>query len=100
MTEPCDDGNVVSGDGCSSVCTVETDYSCVNGSLTSRSICVYVGYLSLKLVDILKVVGANQAHILLDLSPSTIRSLTRMDFNKYLVLSVSSSRLLYESGLS
>lgn len=51
-------------------------------------------------MDILKVVGANQAHILLDLSPSTIRSLTRMDFNKYLVLSVSSSRLLYESGLS
>ena len=26
--EECDDGNLVSGDGCNDSCTVENDYSC------------------------------------------------------------------------
>jgi cysteine-rich repeat protein len=42
-TSYCDDGNVRSGDGCSSICQVETKYKCEKGSKTSRSICVYVG---------------------------------------------------------
>lgn len=42
-TSYCDDGNVVSSDGCSSICQVETNYKCENGSKTSRSVCVYIG---------------------------------------------------------
>jgi len=30
-TENCDDGNIVSGDGCSATCTVETPYTCALG---------------------------------------------------------------------
>ena len=33
--EDCDDGNSRNGDGCSSDCTVEKDYVCVGGNLTS-----------------------------------------------------------------
>ena len=29
-TEECDDGNFVSGDGCSSVCMIETGWTCIN----------------------------------------------------------------------
>ena len=35
-TETCDDGNIASGDGCSSNWTVETGYICTGGSSTSK----------------------------------------------------------------
>jgi cysteine-rich repeat protein len=44
---PCDDGNTVSGDGCSSVCQIETNYSCRNLSPTSPSECSYNQPLSI-----------------------------------------------------
>lgn len=50
VSEPCDDGNVINGDGCTSSCVVEDNYSCVNGSLSSASVCVYVGPMSFELV--------------------------------------------------
>ena len=31
VSETCDDGNVVSGDGCSSTCLVESGYTCNGG---------------------------------------------------------------------
>eukprot|EP00960_Hanusia_phi_P038060 753264-Hanusia_phi.AAC.3 len=37
--EQCDDGNTVSGDGCSNVCTVEAGYSCTGGSSSSPDTC-------------------------------------------------------------
>ncbi len=43
----CDDGNLIDGDGCSSTCTVEYDFTCVDGSPTSVSICSYSGPISL-----------------------------------------------------
>eukprot|EP00347_Sterkiella_histriomuscorum_P013733 403363576 len=36
----CDDGNVVSGDGCSKICDIETGWTCSGGSPTSRDACV------------------------------------------------------------
>lgn len=40
-TYQCDDGNTVSGDGCSSVCMIESGFSCVNSnSTTPASTCV------------------------------------------------------------
>ncbi len=38
----CDDGNVRDGDGCSSVCHVEDEFICVNGSATSKDVCFQV----------------------------------------------------------
>ncbi len=35
--EECDDGNVASGDGCSSECTVEIGYSCSGGSYNNSA---------------------------------------------------------------
>jgi cysteine-rich repeat protein len=31
---PCDDGNLLDGDGCSKTCQIEQDYDCVGGSAT------------------------------------------------------------------
>jgi cysteine-rich repeat protein len=39
----CDDGNTLKGDGCSSNCTIENRYDCVNGTPTAPSICTYNG---------------------------------------------------------
>lgn len=39
FTQACDDGNKVDGDGCSSVCTVESGYICQGGSSISTDIC-------------------------------------------------------------
>ena len=35
----CDDGNTVSGDGCSSDCTIETNWTCSGGGITTRDSC-------------------------------------------------------------
>lgn len=40
FTLPCDDGNLVDGDGCSATCQVETGYACTN--TPAPSVCVYV----------------------------------------------------------
>ncbi|CAG9327427.1 unnamed protein product [Blepharisma stoltei] len=36
----CDDGNNRSGDGCSSVCIVETGWSCSGGTYTTNDVCI------------------------------------------------------------
>ena len=33
----CDDGNSVNSDGCSSICAVETGWTCTSGSATTAS---------------------------------------------------------------
>ena len=35
----CDDGNTVSGDGCSSVCNIEVGWSCGEGSMAKFDLC-------------------------------------------------------------
>jgi len=42
-TLSCDDGNLINGDGCSSKCQIEADYTCVGGSTTSASACSFSG---------------------------------------------------------
>jgi cysteine-rich repeat protein len=36
--EQCDDGNLTNGDGCTSTCTVETDFLCAQGPISSCSL--------------------------------------------------------------
>lgn len=59
LNENCDDGNVISGDGCSSTCQVETNYNCVNGTVTTPSVCVYVGAITVSLTNIVKSSATN-----------------------------------------
>ena len=35
----CDDGNTLSGDGCSSKCTVEAGFACSGGSALTSDVC-------------------------------------------------------------
>jgi cysteine-rich repeat protein len=70
ITEDCDDGNILSGDGCSPNCTVEADYSCSGGSLYHRSVCAYSSPMSLSLVEVRRAVGSNSATITLSLAPN------------------------------
>ncbi len=37
--EECDDGNTISGDGCSNYCQVETNFKCMSNSVSAPSIC-------------------------------------------------------------
>ena len=62
--EECDDGNVVGGDGCSSVCAVEALHSCVNNaSLSSLSICYYSGVVSMSIDYVYKVPLENRVEL-------------------------------------
>ena len=38
----CDDGNTESGDGCSSVCTIESGWTCYGSSYTTKDTCYKV----------------------------------------------------------
>ena len=35
----CDDGNIISGDGCSSECMIEENFLCVGGTFESQDSC-------------------------------------------------------------
>jgi cysteine-rich repeat protein len=37
--EACDDSNLLSGDGCSSACTIESGFGCTGGSLRNKDVC-------------------------------------------------------------
>jgi cysteine-rich repeat protein len=50
----CDDGNTVDGDGCDSVCKIETGFQCVNGTTTTPSICSSGASPSMKLIETVK----------------------------------------------
>ena len=45
-TDACDDGNSVSGDGCSSSCTIEKDFTCEK-NLALLSSCYFIGNLTI-----------------------------------------------------
>ena len=38
----CDDGNTVSGDGCSKLCSIETGYVCSGGTTTTKDTCTEI----------------------------------------------------------
>ena len=50
-SESWDDGNTSNGDGCSSLCIVETDYSCSGGSTTSKDVCFRWYYYNQKCIQ-------------------------------------------------
>ena len=62
-TLPCDDGNLINGDGCSSTCQIETDYTCVGGSTTSASACSFSGTININIVSMTKDPSANKVYL-------------------------------------
>jgi len=83
----CDDGNTVSGDGCSSVCAIEPFYQCYNASNTSPSVCVYLGKpLQISLQSIRRNTSANEGLFSFKITPP-LSSLSKMDFGSFLSLS-------------
>lgn len=62
VLEQCDDGNVVSGDGCSSTCTVESGFSCYNqvvNTTNTYSQCFWTDPITFSNVWIRKYEGNN-----------------------------------------
>jgi cysteine-rich repeat protein len=75
----CDDGNNISGDGCSEACTIEKYYLCVNGSVTSASQCIYHRYdLVLSLTKADRLSGSNQGVFTFQLAP-LLYSFSKLD---------------------
>ena len=46
---PCDDGNNINNDGCSSTCEVETNYRCIREGIDTFSSCVFAAEVTLVL---------------------------------------------------
>lgn len=84
--EGCDDGNTVSGDGCSSACTVETNWSCV-GTLAQGSTCKINIEVSLNYVGTLRDTSSNRADIYFTLTPYFDEFL-KVDYNSILFTSL------------
>ena len=76
----CDDGNLISGDGCSASCEVENYYRCENGSILSASSCFYTGVsLKTELSSTIRSEGLNQGVFRFRLYPALL-ALEKVDF--------------------
>jgi cysteine-rich repeat protein len=79
-TLECDDGNTISGDGCSQNCGVEKDFTCVGGSTTSPSLCSYSGPIIITISSFIKDPAKNIVYLQSTISPN-LTSLASLDFN-------------------
>ena len=98
----CDDSNLIDGDGCSSLCQVQAEYSCSGGSSTSPSSCTYQGIpLTIELKSIRRSEGLNQGIFRFTITPSLL-VLNSMDFSNYVSFICNStysvSDISYSSG--
>ena len=103
MTYECDDGNNLDGDGCSSFCTVETNFRCYNGSSTSRSLCYYSGSpLKLSTHSILKADEENQGIFKFNVYPPLF-TINQMHLNSHVFLdcnaTYTTSSISYTNGV-
>jgi len=90
-TNRCDDGNLISGDGCSSVCKIEPFFGCFGGNASQASLCKYIGNnIAISLVDTQKNGNANQAIFTFTVDPA-IPQLSQMDLSKYFSFSCNCS---------
>jgi cysteine-rich repeat protein len=99
----CDDGNTVNGDGCSSVCQVEEQYRCENGSSTTPSACYYIGSpLTLELLSTRRTEGLNQGVFEFGLFPPLL-TVGDLNLSHYLAFTCQSAytiaSLEYRSGV-
>ena len=84
FTQPCDDGNLLDGDGCSSSCAVEPDYVCKDGSAAAASRCVYEGMVKLQLLCVYKGEVLNTGKALFQISPF-VSNIAKMNLSESLL---------------
>lgn len=78
-TQACNDGNYVNGDGCSSTCQVEKNYSCVN-TAGAVSICRISVPVNLTYVGTIRDTSSNSAINYFTILPF-YSAFTRINFN-------------------
>lgn len=74
----CDDGNTLSGDGCSATCEVENNYLCQGGTPTTPSQCTFRVDINI-VVESMRGLGGNSGRLTLSLTPPT-DLFAQMDF--------------------
>lgn len=84
----CDDGNNIDGDGCSSTCFIEQNYSCVGGDSTFRSVCSYNQPILMTLTNSLKKIKENQISLTFTLQPA-LKDLNSVDFSQVITTNIS-----------
>ena len=102
LTNECDDGNNLNGDGCSSTCQVEISYRCYNRSTNSSSVCVYEGIpLIVSLNSSRKTEGENQGFFQFSIYPPLL-NINRMNLSSHVSFDCDStynvSDVAYSSG--
>lgn len=91
---PCDDGNTVSGDGCSSTCSIEANYTCQGGSTTTASICSYNQPITLTLLSTTKNLTDNIVYFDIQISPP-ISALNGLNFSSVLTSNLTGANLTF-----
>ena len=85
-SEACDDGNLVNGDGCSSTCQIEANYSCF-AFPGQPSTCSYSQPLNFSLSGVVKSPNANTVSFNFDIGPM-LPSLSSINFSQLIQTSV------------
>jgi len=74
----------VSGDGCTSTCTIESGFHCLGGSKTHESTCYYVlNDITLTVVDMDKIDFLNEGKFIFQITPA-IGLFDKMNFSSLL----------------
>jgi cysteine-rich repeat protein len=79
----CDDGNSDDGDGCSATCTIETNFTCKDGSPTTPSKCSYNKPIELELKKSVKDIYNNAVTFTISTFPQ-LRVLNAFNFSQIL----------------
>ena len=98
--EGCDDGNTVDGDGCSSTCSVETNWACYNGSTTTASVCLISNTFTIAVKYVFRITSWNTMEVAFEITPK-YDEFTTMNFKKNLTHTVPASdyNSTYDDGL-
>ena len=100
MEYQCDDGNLEDGDGCSSTCTVETNFRCLNGSSSGPSVCVYNGVpLGLTLRSIQRAEDQDRGIFQFDVYPPLF-TINRMHLSQHVLLDCNATYSIVELSYS
>jgi cysteine-rich repeat protein len=84
--EQCDDGNLVSGDGCSSTCTIESDFECFTFPMEPTK-CSYSKPLQVEIQSITKDPNRNSLSMNIQLGP-VMPNLADLNFSTLIRASV------------
>lgn len=91
---PCDDGNTISGDGCSSECAIEANYTCNFGTATSPSICSYNQPITMQVIDQIKSITDNTMDVTLQLLPP-LKNFDGLNFSTVISTNLSGTTLSF-----